>query len=203
MAENHGVLKRFVTTIIAVAINITTQENSYVALVISFYQRNPGTLVVDPESTMSTQNCAVDSPQRKRLVLKMPAAEHFRTIAADTPVVVELLLLELLVISIWAIAVGMYSNNKPFFFFLTEIVFLVAFIWNVTQRSLSVRPKERLLITPESSWSDGSDPRPPLTTILIIIIIIDIIIIINHILCLTAREVTTLTLMSVVMEKLA
>ena len=97
----------------------------------------------------------------------------------------------------------MYSNNKPFFFFLTEIVFLVAFIWNVTQRSLSVRPKERLLITPESSWSDGSDPRPPLTTILIIIIIIDIIIIINHILCLTAREVTTLTLMSVVMEKLA
>ena len=78
---------------------------------------------------------------------------------------------------------------------------MAAFISNVTQRSLSVHPKERLLINPKSRWSEGSDPRPPLTIILIIIIISDIIIIIiNHILCLTAREVTTLTLMSVVME---
>ena len=41
----------------------------------------------------------------------MPAVEQFRTIAEDILVVVELLLLELLVISIWTVVVGMYSNN--------------------------------------------------------------------------------------------
>ena len=78
-----------------------------------------------------------------------------------------------------------YVFKQLAIFFLAEVVFLAAFISNVTQRSLSVRPNERLLINPKSRWSEGSDPRPPLTTILIII---------------TAREVTTLTLMSVVME---
>lgn len=41
----------------------------------------------------------------------MPAVEQFRTITEDIPVVVELLLPELLVISIWTVVVGMYSNN--------------------------------------------------------------------------------------------